>query len=182
MKRSITLLTLASAVLMAACSGPVSPTGAPSANAGTLASPEGGNGVTSQPAAVPFKGNIEGTQSVTPLAFPFLAVNGSGSGSATLLGQFTVHFPHTVNLTTRIGVGTYTFTAASGDTLTADFTGQANGTGLVSIEEQATVTGGTGRFDGATGTFTVLREFDQSAGVTSGTFEGSLVLARAGHP
>ena len=182
MTRSFALSALVSATVLAACSGPTSPTGASSATAGVLLSGESGSGRRpSQSQAVPFKGTIEGTQSVTPLAFPFLAVNGSATGNATYLGVFTAHFPHTVNVTTRIGVGTYAFTAANGDTLTADFSGQATQTGVVLIEEHATVTGGTGRFEGATGTFTVQRQFDQATGATRGTFEGTISL-RSEHP
>jgi hypothetical protein len=124
---------------------------------------------------VPFKGSFAGTQVVTPLEPPFGAVNGSGTGTATHLGQFTVAFPHTVNFGTRTGVGTYTFTAANGDTVTAAFTGQATPAGpLVSIVENATISGGTGRFAGATGTFTVRRTFDPARGATEGEFDGTI--------
>lgn len=182
MTRSFAFSALVSAMVFAACSGPTAPTSPASANAGALPSAESGSLTRlSQPHSVPFKGTLEGTQSVTPLAFPLLAVNGAATGHATLLGQFSARFPHTVDLTTRSAVGTYTFTAANGDTLTADFSGQANGTGIVSIEEHATVTGGTGRFEGATGTFTVLRQFDQAAGVTSGVLEGEILLQFDSH-
>jgi hypothetical protein len=183
MKGSFALVLLAPAMLMAACSGPASPTSASPANAVAPASDSAGPaGGTLQPLDVPFKGSMEGTQSVTPMAFPFLAVDGTAEGQATQLGRFTLHFPHTVNLTTKFGEGAYTFTAANGDLLTASFSGQAVGAGVVSIEEHATVTGGTGRFDGASGTFTVTRQFNQATGATSGTFDGTIHLAPAGHP
>jgi hypothetical protein len=44
-------------------------------------------------------------------------------------------------------------TAANGDTLTADFTGEAQVGPIISILEHATITGGTGRFAGAAGNF-----------------------------
>ncbi|HKY22007.1 MAG TPA: hypothetical protein VJM31_12390 [Vicinamibacterales bacterium] len=133
--------------------------------------------------AVPFKGSLEGTQTITPLQPPFIFVNGSASGTAAHLGQFTVAIPHTVNFITRTGVGTYTFTAANGDTLTADFTGQAQEIPpLVSIVEHATITGGTGRFAGATGTFTVERSFNRDTGATEGSFEGTISSVGAGKP
>jgi len=182
MKASFALFTLVSALFLAACNGPASPTSVPPATAGNLTSATPGSTESSQLLSVPFKGTLEGTQSVTPLAFPFLAVNGSATGTATLLGRFSVEFPHTVNLTTRIGVGTYTFTAANGDTLTADFSGQATEGAVVSIEEHGTLTGGTGRFAGATGSFTVLRQFDQSTGVTNGTFDGAISFSHGEHP
>ena len=83
-------------------------------------------------------------------------------------------FPHTVNFATRTGTGTYTFTAANGDTVTADFTGQATGGPVVTIVEHGTVTGGTGRFEGASGSFVVERSFDPASGTTEGGFEGTL--------
>jgi hypothetical protein len=169
MKGSFAVIALAAALLSGACSqsvSPVSPSSALSLSSATL-SPSA--------QSVPFKGRFEGTQTLTPLQPPLGAVNGSGTGTGTLLGQFTVAFPHTVNFATRAGEGTFTFTAANGDTLTAHFTGLATQEGAtVSIVEHATITGGTGRFGDATGTFTVQRTFDQATGATSGSFEGAI--------
>jgi hypothetical protein len=170
MKGSFCLPALVLVVFSVGCAGPGSPT-APS-----VRSAFSGAGLASQSSqSVPFKGSFEGSQTVTPLQPPLAAIDGSATGTGTHLGQFTVTFPHTVNFATRTGVGTYTFTAANGDTLTGDFTGQAQGAPpLVSIVEQVTVTGGTGRFAGATGTFTVQRQFNQSTGATQGSFEGEI--------
>jgi hypothetical protein len=126
---------------------------------------------------VPFRGSLDGDVTVAPVDPPIFAVNIDGSGTANHLGRFVVSIPHLVNRATRSAVGTYTFTAANGDTLTADFTGQSAPTdtpGVLAIVEVATITGGTGRFDGATGSFTVTRLYDTAAGTTSGTFEGTV--------
>ena len=174
MKGSFIAVAIAAALLSAACSEPLSPTGPSSvrpASPGTAAA-------AAQP--LPFKGRLEGTQTVTPLQPPEAAVSGSADGTATHLGQFTVVFPHTVNFATRTGVGTYTFTAADGDTLTATFRGLAQPGPVFSIEEHATITGGTGRFGGATGTFIVQRTFDQATGRTEGSFEGTISSVGAG--
>jgi hypothetical protein len=117
---------------------------------------------------------MEGTQSVTPGQPPFATVNGQATGTATLLGQFTVTFPHTVNFATATGQGTYTFTAANGDTLTANFTGAAQQGPIVHIVENAVITGGTGRMAGASGSFTARREFNPATGVVIGSFEGTI--------
>ncbi len=79
-------------------------------------------------------------------------------------------------MVTRTATGSYEFTAANGDTLTADFTGQASlaTPGVLSIVETATITGGTGRFAGATGSFTGERLFDTATLMTTGSFEGTL--------
>ena len=126
---------------------------------------------------LPFKGSFEGDVTVTPLAPPFVMVDVEATGNATQLGQFTLDDASIVDLATRAGIGTYAFTAANGDTLTADVTGQATlipGTAIVYIEETATITGGTGRFAGATGIFSVERWYDMVAGTTIGSFEGTI--------
>ena len=101
---------------------------------------------------VPFKGSFEGDVTVTPLAPPFLQADVEAMGKATHLGRFTLDIPHVVNRANGTAVGSYVFTAANGDTLTANFTGTATpiGGGVLYIEETATITGGTGRFAGAT--------------------------------
>ena len=126
---------------------------------------------------VPFKGRLEGEVTVTPLAPPFLRVDVEAGGKATRLGKFTLDIPHVVDPTTRTAVGSYEFTAANGDKVYADFTGQASLTatpGVIAIVETATITGGTGRFAGATGSFTVERLYDRIAGTTIGSFQGTI--------
>jgi hypothetical protein len=125
---------------------------------------------------VPFRGNLAGTVTVTPLDPPFVAVLIQGTGNATQLGGFTVEIPHLVNQATRIAVGSYVFTAANGDTLTADFTGQATllAPGVLSVAETGVITGGTGRFAAATGSFAAERMFFVATGVTTGSFAGTI--------
>jgi hypothetical protein len=109
---------------------------------------------------------------IRPLASVFI----EGTGNATQLGRFTVQIPHIVNQTARTGSGSYEFIAANGDTLTADFTGQATlaSPGVLSIVETATITSGTGRFAGVTGSFTSQRLFDTATLTTTGSFEGTI--------
>jgi hypothetical protein len=125
---------------------------------------------------VPFRGSLEGTVTVTPLDPPIASVVIEGTGNATHLGRFTVEIPHLVNQATRIAVGSYVFTAADGDTLTADFSGQATllAPGVLSVAETGIITGGTGRFAGATGSFAAQRMFFVATGVTTGSFEGTI--------
>ena len=103
------------------------------------------------------------------------------AGNATQLGQFALAIPHLVDRVARTAVGSYHFTAANGDTLSADFTGQSMPTatlGVLSIVETATITGGTGRFAGATGSFTCERLYDTITGTTIGSFEGTISSLR----
>jgi hypothetical protein len=82
-----------------------------------------------------------------------------------------------VNTDARTATGTYEFVAANGDTLTAEFTGSSAPTatpGVILITEVATITGGTGRFADASGSFIVERLFSPGTGETAGTIEGSI--------
>jgi hypothetical protein len=128
---------------------------------------------------VHFKGHLEGDVTITPLAPPFVSVLIEATGKATHLGKFTVEIPHVVNRANSTAIGSYHFTFANGATLTADFTGQATPSatpGVLYIEETATITGGTGRFAHAKGSFTVERLFDTVAGTTAGSIKGTIRL------
>jgi hypothetical protein len=126
---------------------------------------------------VPFKGSLDGVVTHTPLDLQHDLVDVDGTGNATQLGQFILDIPHIVNHTNGTAIGSYEFTAANGDTVFAVFTGQAAPTstpGVLYIVETATITGGTGRFAGASGSFICERLFDRIAGTTSGSFAGTI--------
>ena len=137
---------------------------------------------------VPFKGSLEGTVTVTPVPGSpptIVDVLVDGTGTATQLGQFTFTIPHRVDRAARTASGAYHITAANGDTLSADFTGQSMPTatlGVISIVETATITGGTGRFAGATGSFNCERSYDTFTGTTTGSFKGTISPPTAGNP
>ena len=124
---------------------------------------------------VPFKGGLEGVVQVgapTPQGVPVLV---NATGNATQLGRFALAIPHIVNRPTA--TGTYQFVAANGDRLTASFSGKATPTstpGVLAIVETATITGGTGRFAGATGSFTCMRLFNTVTRTTTGSFNGAI--------
>ena len=189
MHASLTSVGVVGVALFVGCSQPITPNSPTSLSSASLsiASSEAkvtGAGVLSNNQEVPFKGRLEGTATITPGTPPFLSVLIEGTGNATHLGRFTVEIPHVVNAMNRTSVGTYEFTAANGDTLTAGFTGQSTLTapGVLSIVETATITGGTGRFADATGIFTVERVFNQVTGVTTGSFEGTVLSPGVGTP
>ena len=130
---------------------------------------------------VPFRGRLEGLATATPIAPPFVAVNLEGSGNATQLGRFEVSIPHVTNRSNGTAIGTYEFTAANGDTLTADFTSQVTPTdvpGVVNVAVTATITGGTGRFEGATGSFDAERVVDMAHGTVTESFDGTISTSR----
>src|ERR671930_1617463 len=132
--------------------------------------------VSALAAETPFKGKVNAVETVVVVP-PTLSVPRDGTGTATYLGKFTEHITLQVDIPTAHATGLATFTAANGDTLTATVDGQATPTttpGVVSIVEVYTITGGTGRFAGATGTFTREHTLNQATGVSSGTFSGAI--------
>jgi hypothetical protein len=126
-------------------------------------------------AELPFKGTVDAVETGTT-AFPIRSVDREGTGTATHLGRYTEHVEMRINILTMTSTGTATFTAANGDTLTASVVGQATRTGptVLSIVEVYTITGGTGRFADATGTFTLNSTVEQTTGVSSGSFTGAI--------
>ena len=133
---------------------------------------------------VPFRGSLDGVVTHTPIDATHDFVVVEATGTATQLGQFELTAEHVVDTAARTAAGTYEFTAANGDTLTAEFTGRATPTGVpgvIAVVETVTITGGTGRFEGATGTFTVERLFNRPAGTTTGSFQGTISLVGSGN-
>lgn len=130
----------------------------------------------------PFQGTLQGTFTVTPVTPPFIVdVLLNARGNATQLGQFTLIFPHRVDRSTvpSTGVGIYTFKAANGDMVFAQVNGKATPTataGVLSGVEIGTITGGTGRFAGATGSFVCERVIDTVNLRTAGFFRGTISI------
>ena len=131
---------------------------------------------------VPFRGRLEGiVATVTPLTPPFVAVTLEGEGNATQLGHFDVSSSIVANEADGTAVGTYEFRAANGDTLTADYTehfAETDVPGVFADVITATITGGTGRFAGATGSFVGDRLADTVHGVVTESFDGTISTPR----
>ena len=126
-------------------------------------------------AETPFKGKVSAVETGTTI-FPFRSITREGTGNATYLGNFTEQVTVVIDVRILHAIGSATFTAANGDTLSANVDGQATRTGpaTLSIVENYTITGGTGRFADATGSFTLHSNVDQVTGVSSGTFSGAI--------
>ncbi len=127
---------------------------------------------------VPFKGTLQAketivsTQGSPPVSF---VADGSGGGMATHLGLFTLTWEFTVIIADGTGSGPVHFIAANGDEIFTSVTGTSEPTstpGVFHITEAQTITGGTGRFANAKGTFIVDRLTDLNTGLTSGSFLG----------
>lgn len=144
----------------------------------SLAADRGGSPTAAKGAALPFRGTLDAHEVIDFASVPGSAlVDLTGRGTATHLGKYTLVADITVNTSTLIGVGTLTLTAANGDALTATVVGRATITGggtSAVIVETATITGGTGRFAGATGSFTITRAISFITNVSSGSFDGTI--------
>jgi hypothetical protein len=133
---------------------------------------------------VPFTGLFQGHETDILQGPPgTLVVHGNGTGIATQIGQFTVTWQATVDLSNGSATGSFAFTATNGDIIFATDSGQAEPTdsGLTRIVEINTITGGTGRFAGAKGTFTVERLLDSATGFTAGAFHGTITSSGSAH-
>ena len=106
-------------------------------------------------------------------------VDATGVGNATHLGLFTYDLQAEVSLPSLAASASAILIAANGDRIFGEGSGQGTPTGapnIVSIVEAYTITGGTGRFAGATGSFTVERLLDRTTLVSSGTISGTIVI------
>jgi hypothetical protein len=128
---------------------------------------------------LPLKGSIEALETYQASG-PTVFVTATGSGKATHLGRYTVSYEVEVDLPTGTGTGlSAQYVAANGDSLFAEGSGQATPTddpSVFMVVEIYTITGGTGRFAGATGSFTETRQVNLATGVTSGTIDGNITL------
>ena len=128
---------------------------------------------------VPFHGKFEGERTERTVLTPTTVLDRwDMAGTATQLGKFAIVVWAEVDFSSVpvTGVGTATLVAANGDQVYADISGYSEFVepGVVRIIEHAVITGGTGRFAGATGTFTSKRLTSLITNETAGSFEGTI--------
>jgi hypothetical protein len=123
---------------------------------------------------VPFKGTFQGKDAVNP---PTITTSGTGLG--THMGEFSL--TQETNLSTLNGSAHWV--APNGDSIetafisSPDFSTEA--LGYITVTETHTITGGTGRFAGAQGSFILERTHlvalsADGTHVTFGSFHGSI--------
>lgn len=115
---------------------------------------------------VPFKGKFT-------VSIGKDGIHGTGEGSP--IGRFTLFAQDNEENFPQI-TGTVTITAANGDQIFATHTGLAEeiGNGMVKVDFDNTITGGTGRFAGATGSFEMHAIVNEVLGTGSATFDGTI--------
>jgi hypothetical protein len=134
---------------------------------------------------VPFKGAMQGNDVDSAGPAPdTIVVTTTGTGVGTQLGQFSFTQVGTVDLTAGTDTGSAHWVAANGDSIDTTLAGSggpASAPDLISITEVHTITGGTGRFVGARGSFIVERLASGVTFMTSGSFHGTITSPGAAH-
>jgi hypothetical protein len=132
---------------------------------------------------VPFKGAMQGHDTDTGFTSTTVTVLTMGTGIGAHLGQFSFTQTITVDITNGHDTGSAQWFAANGDSISTTITGSGEvlEPGLFSITEVHTITGGTGRFAGALGSFTVKRLASGVTFLTSGSYEGTITPPGAAH-
>ena len=138
--------------------------------------------VAAAPAAadeqVPFRGRDIGHFVVTPIGGPMVLTEDFTNGQATHLGAYSLVAQEDINLETlAVTNGSFTITAANGDTIHGTYAGQAqlgDRPGVIRYLVTGPIAGGTGRFEGATGTLTFDGVADLATLVLSETITGTI--------
>lgn len=124
----------------------------------------------------PFHGPSSGTTVSTP-QLPIVHNLFQGSAILSGLGRSKVVFPHDWDVRDGSVTGSMTITAANGDELHASVTG----TGIfrpdmlvADLDQFATIQGGTGRFEEASGSFTIIGTITRATGAVAVYLDGRL--------
>jgi hypothetical protein len=141
-----------------------------------------------------FKGTFQGQDAHDTLApgATSVVIRTTATGVGTQLGRFSLNREVTGNLLNFTDAGSAHWVAANGDSIYTTVVGQAELSdlpgGFLKVTEIHTITGGTGRFTGAQGSFTVelfhkLEASGVAGGVEthdiSGSFHGTITFPGA---
>jgi hypothetical protein len=143
-----------------------------------------------------FKGTFQGqdVHDVLPPGATTVVISTTATGTGTHLGRFSLIREITGNLVNFSATGSAEWIAANRDSISTTIVGQAELSdipgGFLKVTEIHTITGGTGRFAGAEGSFTVelfhkLAVSGVAGGVEThdifGSFHGTITSAGAAH-
>ncbi|MEO6596525.1 MAG: hypothetical protein ABIP94_17375 [Planctomycetota bacterium] len=127
---------------------------------------------------VPIQGTLTTTFVLAPTPVPgVFTLTFSSVGHVSYLGRTTGSSVHTVDQTVSpaLQYGTNTYIAANGDSLFSTYSGTASPpdvNGVIQFSGTQTFTGGTGRFNGATGSTTLQGTANVYTGIGQFTFSG----------
>jgi hypothetical protein len=134
----------------------------------------------------PFRATIRATETLIPTDQPgVFNVVIAGKGRGNLFGKLTFAATETIDFVSRPGTavvtdGKFVMTAADGSQLFATYTGTGvpdpDHPGFVLGRADATIAGGTGRFEGASGTIPFSLYIDTASLTEIITFDGHIGL------
>ena len=135
---------------------------------------------------IPFKGTFQGQDAhdTLPPGTTTVVIRTTATGIGTHLGQFSLIREVTGNLANFTDTGSAHWIAANGDSIDTTIAGSGQPTdtpGEFRITDIHTITGGTGRFAGAQGSFTVERLANVVTFLTWGSFHGTITSPGAAH-
>ena len=178
------ILTAIVALPLAGCAGPEDG-GGPTAPSSLSTPPAANGGLAALLENAPFKGRDSGTFEFTQdsCAAGLAPLRTHTTGTGTLIGAYSFETQECFDTTALTFSGSFTITAANGDTLGGAYGG--NITGFLddvtsTYAFTATVTGGTGRFAGATGTLSGTGQGNLATFQESRTFSGTISAVRRG--
>ena len=134
---------------------------------------------------LPLKGSESGTfRLLGPCETGGMILEVTGTGNSTRLGSYSARYRECLDPETgAVTHGTFTLTAADGDELFGTYSGQSAPTGepgVVTYDDPGVITGGTGRFEGASGTANTRGSANLATGEYSGVLTGSVSRRTAG--
>jgi hypothetical protein len=143
-------------------------------------SPQAPQPIPSQPqmTRLSVRGIVHSTE-VYSTAYPTMLVTANGWGEVSELGRFTVNYETEMNLLDLSASESAHFVGTNGNSIQAKGLGQASqdqSPGIFQVVEIYTITGGTGRFTGASGTLTLKRVVNLATGSTAGTLDGYVLI------
>ena len=128
---------------------------------------------------MPIEGILAVNFTSTPTSPGIIAISANGIGNLTNVGNLSFQLQKTLDTTGKVPLfsGTFTITAVNGDTLTGTYAavGAApDAGGFGTFSGQLTVTGGTGRFQSASGFIPFGAMANGGLGQAAYSFKGSL--------
>jgi hypothetical protein len=130
---------------------------------------------------MPVEGSLAVNFTGTPISPGMVSISANGIGELTNVGNLSFQLQKTLDTTVKVPTfsGTFTITAENGDTLTGTYAGVTSGAdsnGYGTFSGQITVTGGTGRFQNASGfvPFRALAYSNAGVGQAVYSFKGVL--------
>ena len=174
-------MVLSMCLMAAACSGQSVPSAMTPTSPSALTGPPW---LATAGTDLPFSGSVSGTTAARFPAPGTLEITLEGGGTASHLGRFLVTGVDTGTFPEPVATGNWVLTAANRDRLfaTTESRGEPVDQRTDRVTTTAMISGGTGRFADATGSFTVtfisLRDEGTPTGRFSGSFEGRLDLNR----